>query len=77
MEDVKIPILILNWKKDIAVPTTQALAFYGGVGIWVSCEMAIYTKEGENMKKRSHCIYILKRLRQFVDLHLGQKQIGG
>ncbi|KAH8602582.1 Alpha/Beta hydrolase protein [Bisporella sp. PMI_857] len=71
-EQRRIPVLILHGKEDVRVPVTQALAFHRGCLRWgVPVEMAIYPREGHHIKERLHRLDVLKRLRRFVDLHLG------
>jgi len=72
MEDIKTPILILHGEKDVRVPTSQAIAFHRGCLYHdIPCEMVIYPRAGHYIKERNHRIDMLKRVRRFVELHLG------
>ena len=72
MEDIKTPILILHGEKDVRVPTSQAIAFHRGcLHHKIPCEMVIYPREGHLINERNHRIDMLKRVRRFVELHLG------
>ncbi|MCJ1303468.1 hypothetical protein MMC08_006278 [Hypocenomyce scalaris] len=64
-------ILILHGQQDERVPLTQAVAFRRGCQYHgVSCEMAVYPREGHSFKERAHMVDILKRIMRFCDICL-------
>ena len=73
MKDIKTPtpILILHSEKDERVPVSQAFAFYRGcMHHKYHCEMVLYPREPHMVAERMHRIDMLKRIRQFYDMHL-------
>ncbi len=71
MEDIKTPILILHSVKDDRVPVSQAVAFHRGCMYHkYQCEMVLYPRESHRVAERLHRIDMLKRIRNFYDLHL-------
>ena len=67
----KTPVLILHPERDERVPVSQAIAFHQACLYHdIPCQMVIYPREPQLMRERLHHIDMLKRIKQFYDLHL-------
>ena len=67
----KTPVLILHSERDERVPVSQAVAFHRAcLSHDIPCQMVIYPREPHRMTERLHRIDMLKRIKQFYDLHL-------
>ena len=67
----KTPVLILHSERDERVPLSQAIAFHRAcLHQDIPCQMVIYPREPHMMTERLHRIDMLKRIKQFYDLHL-------
>ncbi|KAG6997905.1 hypothetical protein G7Y79_00037g074230 [Physcia stellaris] len=67
----KTPVLILHSERDERVPLSQAIAFHRAcLHQDIPCQLVIYPREPHMMTERLHRIDMLKRIKQFYDLHL-------
>ena len=73
LAEKKTPVLILHGEADVRVPLTQAHAFRRGCEHWgIPYQMVVYPREPHAIAERAHRLDMLKRVRAFVDLHIGR-----
>ena len=71
MKNIDTPILMLHAEADETIPLSQAVAFHRGcVYHKVDCQLVIYPREPHAIAERLHRIDMLKRIEEFLALHM-------
>lgn len=71
MENITTPILMLHSEADERIPLSQATAFHRGcMNRKIKCELIVYPREPHVVAERWHRIDMLRRIKDFYDLHM-------
>ena len=72
---VHTPVLIVHGEQDTNVPLGQAQYFHSALRHFgVEHEFVVYPREGHGLRERHHQIDVLRRVKDWFDVHLADRK---